>query len=394
MPGGEKPYRVYRGGRTKGKVPLQSRPAPVRSSARDGDGKRAAKPPKRRRQTTWTAKNWIGLAVVLLLVALVAWAVGSYLAVGQGVQAANKRLDPRAKAVLAHQNGLLLSHPTNILLLGTDHANTDVRAADQHSDSIMLVRTDPGRHRITYLSIPRDLRVPIPGQADQKINAAYQIGGPALAVRTVEGFTGLKVNHLVLVDFDHFKELIDAIGGVTVDVPAPIVSNNFDCPYTQARCAHWQGWHFGKGRQHMDGRRALIYSRIRENRLNPSESDLTRAARQQDVLQAMMAKVTSPSTLAQLPFMGGDILRPISTDLSTPQFLQLGWIKFRSPAGRALHCRLGGSAANYGGQSVIVSTEENIAVIHMVTGASAPQPPPPGSGPYGPGCTTGSASLR
>ena len=65
-------------------------------------------------------------------------------------------------------------------------------------------------------------------------------------------------------------------------MPKPILSNSFDCPYaTAARCEAWPGWRFGKGKQTMDGRRALIYSRIRENRLDPSESDITRGERQQ-----------------------------------------------------------------------------------------------------------------
>jgi LCP family protein required for cell wall assembly len=257
----------------------------------------------------------------------------------------------------------------------------------------MLVRADPDHHRIVYLSIPRDLYVPIPGHGDAKINAAYQIGGPALTVKTVRQFTGLELNHLVIVDFARFRELIDAVGGVTVDVKKPILSNRFDCPYSASKCADWKGWRFEKGRQHMDGRRALVYTRVRENRLDPSESDVTRAERQQQVLQAVAGKLASIGTFLRLPFSGGDLLKPLATDLSAGQFLQLGWVKFRSGNGRALHCRLGGDGSFVGGQSVIQPNEENHSVIAMVTGDSAPQPPIPGSGPYGPGCVVGNRSL-
>ena len=85
------------------------------------------------------------------------------------------------------------------------------------------------------------------------------------------------------------------------------------------------------------------------------------------------------------------VLAPISTDLSAWELVQLGWVYKR--AGRVLHCRLGGSASSIGGESVIVPSPENRAVIAMVTGQSAPQPPPPGSGPYGPGCVTGNRSI-
>ena len=112
----------------------------------------------------------------------------------------------------------------------------------------MLIRTDPRKHRLAFLSIPRDLRVEIPGYGAAKINAAFQIGGPTLALRTVKDLTGLDVNHVAFVDFDRFKELIDAVGGIDIDVPTPILSNRFDCPYsTSARCNAWPGWRFEKG---------------------------------------------------------------------------------------------------------------------------------------------------
>src|SRR5262249_36652775 len=163
-----------------------------------------------------------------------------------------------------------------------------------------------------YLSIPRDLLVPVPGLGNTKINAAYQAGGAPLAIRTIREYTGLKINHVVVVDFSNFKELIDAVGGITVNVPSKIISNRFDCPFkTEQRCSQWEGWRVAKGTQHMNGERALIYSRIRENRLNPRETDVTRGARQQAVMQATTARLTSPSTLMKLPFRGKSMLKPL-----------------------------------------------------------------------------------
>jgi LCP family protein required for cell wall assembly len=326
---------------------------------------------------------------------LVVWGVASYLAVRSSVNAANDRLDPRTRNVLAPQDGLLLSTPTTILLLGTDHANRTDRRTARRSDSIMLVRTDPEHGRLAYLSIPRDLRTDIAGVGPAKINAAFQAGGPALAARTVRAFTDIPINHVVIVDFGSFRDLVDAVGGIDIDVPAPILSNKFDCPYgTQARCDRWKGWRFARGKQHMDGRRALIYSRIRENRLDPSESDITRGERQQAVMTAITHKLTSVGTAAKMPFIGDDLLRPLTTDLSAGQFMQLGWVRFRAPESRTLHCRLGGEGATIDGQSVIVPAEENRNVISMFTGRSAPQPPLPGSGPFGPGCVVGRPFRR
>jgi LCP family protein required for cell wall assembly len=391
MPEQEKPYRLYRGGRVKGKVPAP--PRPKRAGRRSEDGGRYAGPGPvtRSRRRRWSRRIGIGALVVLLL--LVVWGIASYLSFKGGVEQANKRLDKSSRALLKDQSGLLLSHPTSVLLFGIDHSQIGGRDSYRHSDSIMLVHTDPKRHRIAFLSIPRDLLVDVPGHGRMKINTAFQIGGPPLALKTVRLFTGLDINHIAIVDFASFKDLIDELGGVTIDVPAPILANAFDCPYSAARCTSWRGWRFAKGKQHMDGRRALIYSRIRENKLNPAESDVTRAERQQRVLQAISEKLTSFGTLYKLPFVGGDLLKPLATDLSAGQFLQLGWLKFRAPSGRALHCRLGGVPSSAGGQSVIEPSEDNRQVIAMVLGVTAPQPPPPGSGLYGPGCRIGDKGL-
>jgi LCP family protein required for cell wall assembly len=277
-----------------------------------------------------------------------------------------------------------MSHSTTVLLLGTDNSQVGGRAGDRHSDSILLLRTDPSHHRLYYLSIPRDLTVPIPGYTTQKINAAFQIGGPALAIKTIRQFTGTDINHIVVVNFADFKDLINALGGIDVNVPKPIRSNRFDCPYaTQAQCSKWQGWRFPKGEQHMTGERALIYSRIRENMLDPAETDVTRGARQQLVMDALASKFTSPGVLLGLPFNGGTLAKPLTTDLSAGQLMQLGWVKFRSSASTSVHCRLGGDLGGGGNGG---PSEDNPATIAMFLGKSAPQPP---TGPFSPGCVTG-----
>jgi LCP family protein required for cell wall assembly len=385
---GEKPYRLYRGGRVKGKVP--SVPPPARPEApRDGGVPRYPGPgPKRRPQPSerWRWRRRIAFALVAFILLVGIWLLAGYLAVRGGVSAANKRLPAPVKASLAPDGGMLLFHPSDVLLLGIDHSPARDRAGDRHSDSIMVVRTDPAHHRLTYLSIPRDLRVDIPGHGPDKINTAYQIGGARLAAATVHSFTGLPINHVVVVDFANFKDVVDALGGITVDVPRAIVSNNFDCPYDAQRCQRWPGWHFGKGPQHMNGQRAMIYSRIRKNRLDAADNDITRGTRQQQVLQALGDRLTSPAAFVRMPFVGGDLVKPLTTDLSTNQFVQLGWLKYR--AGRVLHCRLGGSSDG----GAITPSEDNANVVLMVRGISAPQPPPPSGDTFPPGCLVSSGS--
>ncbi len=378
MADGEKPYKVYKGGRTKGKVPGTPRPE------RQKQGERR---PKRTRRPRWGRR--LGLAVLLLAVLLVVWIVAAYFSFRAGVVDANARLPKAVGASLAPQEGPLMSKPSLVLLLGTDGDRTAARSDASRSDSILLVRTDPKRHRLAYLSIPRDLRVDIPGFGANKINAAFQLGGPALTMKTVRALTGLQPNHVVLVDFDDFRTVIDSLGGVEIDVPKPILSNRFDCPYaTETRCQQWQGWRFEKGKQTMGGQRALIYSRVRENRLDPAENDLTRGERQQAVVEAMTDDLVGFGTFVRLPFVGGDLVKPLTSDLSAGQLLQLGWVKFRANSSRALHCRLGGESSSIGGESLLIGTEENTAAISMFTGRSAPQPPPPGT-TFGAGCLVG-----
>jgi len=369
----DKPYRVYRGGRAKGKVPLERSAGPEPRSAPAPDAR-----PRRRR--IWL---WIVLALVGVLVLALAWGVLGFVSFSNGVEEANARLPGRATAQLAPHDGSLLSDPATILVVGTDGGKAPGRGDANRSDSLLLLRTDPGTHRLSYLSIPRDLRVEIPGYGTAKINAANQYGGPALTLETVHALTGLDIDHVVVVNFDAFRDLIDALGGIDITVPAPLLSKPFDCPYSKERCRDWEGWRFAKGNQHMDGRRALAYSRIRVNELDPSETDVQRTERQQAVADAVGDKLSRPSMFFRLPFVGDSLAAPLTTDLSAWQLGQLGWVRFR--AGASLRCKLGGDPATIGGESVILGSEDNARVIAMFLGRSAPLAPPKGA-PYAPGC--------
>src|SRR5919201_619218 len=384
-PGGEKRYRLYRGGRVKGRVPTVERPA--RERGPDADGRRRYRGPgpkptaRRPRKIRWGRE--IGIAIVLIVLFFLVWAVIGYLAFRSGVSDANKRLPRPARRALAPDRGSMVSTPSNILLLGTDHSLAVSHSGDRHADSITLLRTDPDHGRLYYLSIPRDLVVGIPGYGQAKINAATQIGGPRLAIRTVGAYTSLPVNHVVIVNIPEFREVIDKIGGIDITVPKPILSK-FECPYgTAARCARWPGWRFRAGRQHMNGRRAVIYARVRKNALG-SDTDITRGERQQQVLQALMSKLASFSTFVRMPWIGGDLMKPLATDLSTNEFLELGLNKVR--AGSTFHCRLGGTAT---GASDITPSEDNAKGILMILGRSAPQPPAPTGDTFPPGCFVG-----
>ena len=134
MADGDKPYRVYKGGRARGRVPLTPRP--------EQDAKpKAARAEGRPR---WGRRIGITLGVLFLL--LVVWTALSYLSFRDGVEAANARLPRAVRANLAQQDGAVISKPSLILLLGTDGDRTAAREDARRSDSILIVRTDPKRH--------------------------------------------------------------------------------------------------------------------------------------------------------------------------------------------------------------------------------------------------------
>jgi polyisoprenyl-teichoic acid--peptidoglycan teichoic acid transferase len=388
VPGKEKPYRVYRGGRSRGPVkPLRPKDEPARKPERGapdgGDGYAGTHEAPVRKRRRWG--RWILAFVLLVVLLFVVWAVLGYFALRSGVKEANERLPNAAERALAPQEGALWTNPTNILVLGAD-VGYGGRTGPGRADSILVIRTDPDEHRIARLGIPRDLRVQIPGHGEDRINAAYSLGGPALAIRTVESVTGLQINHVVLVDLGSFDDVVNALGGVTVNVEERILSK-FECPKsTPAQCQRWEGWRFKKGEQELNGRRALVYARVRKNELDPSDSDVTRIDRQQQVTNAIQDKVVSFYGFTRMPFIGDDLVKPLATDLSTNDLLQLGWVEFR--ASETLSCHLGGSIADIGGASVILGSEDNAEIIQMVLGESAPQPSPPGQ-PLEPGCRVG-----
>jgi hypothetical protein len=193
MASGDKPYRVYRGGRSKGNVPLKRKNGASGGRGAASDKKAASRSHRFRsprfglRHGGW--KRRILVAFVLLIVLFCVWAVAGYMSLSSGAQKANERLGSKGKQALTPTHGLMLSNTSNILVLGTDHANTAERQGIQHSDSIMIVHTDPSRHRIVYLSIPRDLRIPVPGYGYDRVNVAFQFGGAPLAIKTVADYT-------------------------------------------------------------------------------------------------------------------------------------------------------------------------------------------------------------
>jgi polyisoprenyl-teichoic acid--peptidoglycan teichoic acid transferase len=171
-----------------------------------------------------------------------------------------------------------------ILIIGSDKRNASISGKYGLSDTTMLLRLDPDRGAIALLSLPRDLKVDIPGVGTDKLNAAYSIGGPKLTLRTVRQLTGVDVNHLVNVDFTGFARAVNAIGCVYVDV---------DRRYYIAPNSGTSEINLQPGYQALCGFDALSFARYRH-----TDNDIVRAARQQAFLREARAKVP-PSRLIE-----------------------------------------------------------------------------------------------
>jgi LCP family protein required for cell wall assembly len=214
----------------------------------------------------------------------------------------------------------MLTSTDTVLILGTDQRPKGSKepgafSSGVRSDTIMLWRIGGGVSR--RLSIPRDTVANIPGHGVSKINAAYAFGGPALAIKTVEQFTGLKINHLIIVNLAAFPPFIDAIGGVDVKtgrVCAEISGG--------ARNGGWT-LNLRPGTHHLNGIQSLVYARMRENRCNPNDSDLTRVRHQQQILNAIKSQLLSPGTFFRLPWASWDAPKVLRTDMGGFTLLSL-----------------------------------------------------------------------
>ncbi|HEX5762395.1 MAG TPA: LCP family protein [Solirubrobacterales bacterium] len=356
QPSGPPDYKVYRsrkglfsGLRKPDLSGLRERDAGRSRLPKIGRGRREERGTRRERPALRRALKWLGLAAL-------GWILLSFLAFAVSAQLQAFKLSGDAKAAL-HGNPLLLVNPQTILVLGTDARPPDTKEPgaapseecfEQQShgdaphgecevgqfraDTLMLIRAGGGAFR--KLSIPRDVYAEIPGQSPQEINGAFAFGGAAAQIEAVEDFLGIEIDHVAIVDFTGFEDLIDAVGGVVVDVPQKI------CADISGGAGGGQGGstvRLGKGENTLNGEKALTYARIRKTSPCPGPGpsayslgydDFDRARAQQQVISGIKGRLTDPLRLpynfVKGPIIGWNAPKAFVSDmgfLTMPQLI-------------------------------------------------------------------------
>ena len=267
-------------------------PAPPRDAA-----------PRRRRRRVWP--RVLIVAAVVLVLALAAAAIYAVTIERSVTQNITRGVDLPGDTPSPGQTARPTKEPLetgtlNYVLLGSDSRDPN-NEGNGRSDSIMVVHLNAKRNKAYIISFPRDMYVDIPGYGKNKLNAAFAFGGAPLTVRTLENITGVRMDHVVLVDFEGFIQLTEDLDGVTVVNKTAFTSHGFDYP---------------KGKITIKGERALWF--VRERHSLPG-GDLARAENQRSVIKAVVEKglsagvVSDPATFTK--FMG-NVARNLVVDNS------------------------------------------------------------------------------
>jgi len=367
----QRPYKVYRSAprgllaRLRGEedvVGPYGPDGPSGDGGPGGGGGRGPRWPWRRHRLPGEPRPKVTPLRVLkwIVVAIVSWVLLSLVLFMISAETKAGNLPSGAESQLSG-GGPILTSANTVLILGLDNrpttgvdskegggANTSER--DANTDTIMLWRIGGGVSR--RLSIPRDTLVDIPGLGDAKINAAWSYGGPALALKVIKQFTGLQVNHLIVVDLANFPKFIDDIGGVTV--------------HTGRICSNISGGaaeggftlNLRPGSHHLSGEQAMVLARTRENSCDPAYNDLNREATQQQILNGIKSQLFSVHAFLHLPWAAWDAPGVIQTDMGGLSLLQL--FLASEIGGSAPVSLLNETGSTYNGADVLIPNMANV----------------------------------
>jgi LCP family protein required for cell wall assembly len=310
-------------------------------------------PPTPPRSRSSLALRILGWSALVLAVLVGGTAGGAYLYLHESVAAVAPK-SVEVKEALKTLDVPLPGQPATALVIGYDRRANEAKDAPSRSDTLMLVRADPDGKTISMLSFPRDLRAEVhcPGRATftDKINAAYSACGAKGSLETVRALTGLPINYIVTINFRGFRQLVDKMGGVWMDVDRRYF-NDHGGPTGYAKIDLQPGY------QRLTGLRALDFVRFRH-----TDSDLYRNARQQLFVRAFKDQIESAFSVTRLPQLVKVITSNVEVgqgggkDVSAKTVLSYGALAFSLPAGHVFQARIDGLE----GFSDLTASQENI----------------------------------
>ncbi len=282
------------GSHARGRGSLEAAPAKLRLE-RD----------RRHRRTRRIAAISAGVVALVVVVA-----VGGLYAYAKHIESTMQRTVVRQEKLNVDLAKAKPQEPYNVLIMGVDKRSGDTT---YRSDSLMLARIDAKTKQVWMVSIPRDMRAPIPGHGYGKINGAYAYGQEQLAIDSVEKLTGVPVNHFMAIDFSGFEKVVNAMGGVWIDVPVEINDKQAD------RSKGDKASHIDAGYQQLDGAHSLTFVRARHQF---ADQDFSRMKNQQLFAKAIADQVATKTSVARLPSIVAAVAPHISTDMSLMEMMR------------------------------------------------------------------------
>lgn len=300
-----------------------------------------------RRRWGWGRRLLVTLLSVVLLICIGAGGYGWFVSnkVERSLTHENLLGDAKEDTTTTKGKELVDDAGDNYLVLGSDARPGETFS---RADVIQLVHVDADHDNVWIIHFPRDLYVPIPGHGQDKINAAYAYGQAPLLVRTIQDLVGVKIDHVAKTDFEGFKQLTDALGGVTVNNPQP-------------------GPDYPAGEVHLDGAQALDFVRERKQL---AEGDISRGQRQQAWLKAIMRETLAPEVLLNPGRLNAVIEAGTSHTVVdeglTGGLIRSEAIKLRSVRGQNIHfitAPFSGYGTTAEGASIDILDEQGMAAL-------------------------------